>query len=189
MTPEAILKFWFQEPANRWWKPDPVFDEQIRVQFQRTYDLAAAGLLEDWVKQGPRSNLAYIILLDQFSRNLYRNQANCYAQDAKAVYACQYGISQCFDRSLSLIERSMYYMPLMHAEDLTAQQQSVKCFEQLLLEADKSEHSSMEGALDFAIRHCDVVARFGRFPHRNAVLGRKSIPEEVKFLASPDAPF
>jgi uncharacterized protein (DUF924 family) len=190
---EDILRFWFGEPGDAshralWFRGDRETDRRCRDAFGTPLELAARGELDRWALT-PRGRLALIVLLDQFSRNIHRSTAGAFAQDAKALALCTEGLEQGMDRALAPVERAFFYMPLQHAEDREAQRRSVACFEALVAEATPMDRPMLAEFLDYARRHRAVVDRFGRFPHRNAILGRQSMPEEVAFLAGPDGPF
>jgi len=188
-TAEAVLAFWFaEESAARWFAGDAAFDAQIRCRFAAVVEAAAEGKLDGWART-PLGWLALLIVLDQFSRNLYRRDARAWAQDARALSLAQAGIARGDDRQLPPLQRVFTYLPLEHAEDLALQDRSVALFEALRAEVGPQQRASFEGFLDYARRHREVIARFGRFPHRNAVLGRASTAEEALYLAQPGAGF
>ena len=190
-SPEAIavLAFWFS-PANHneWFAGHPSFDEAIREQFAKQAELAAEGRLADW-SSTPSGWLALLIVLDQFSRNLYRRDARAWMQDVRAQQLALWGIEEGFDRQLPPIQRVFAYIPLEHAEDRGLQQHCVALFEALCRDVPSDERDQYTRFLDYARKHQAVIARFGRFPHRNAVLGRASTPEESAYLAEPGAGF
>ena len=183
---DAILNFWFGDRQDRsseygqmrkvWFKKDPVFDEIIRTRFQTDYERAAAEQLTNW-RQTPKSALALILLLDQFPRNLFRGDPRSFATDAQALTAAQGAIAQKFDQQLLPVERLFLYLPFEHSENLDHQNQSVNWVNQLV-----DQYPGMESSLEYAVRHQDIIARFGRFPHRNPILGRAMTTEEVEFL-------
>ncbi len=183
---QAVLDFWFGPPpwASRteWFRKDPAFDERIRGRFGHQVDQALAGPM-GW-GPNPRSRLAEIVLLDQFPRNLFRQQARAFAGDARARCLAQALIEDGGHETLTPIERWFVYLPLEHAEDLALQDLSVHWFGRLA-----TADPTMAGALDYAERHRDVIRRFGRFPHRNAALGRDSTAEERAYLATPGSGF
>jgi uncharacterized protein (DUF924 family) len=191
---QRIFEFWFGaldekgspsvEHSARWWRKDPAFDAAIAEEFGADIERASRGELDDW-KETPRGRLALVILLDQFSRNVYRDTPRAFANDARALALAEEGIERGEDRELSVVERSFLYMPLMHAENLAVQERAVAVFRR----ANEELEGSFEQALEYAIRHRDIVARFGRFPHRNAILGREPTPEEVEFLKQPGSSF
>ncbi len=167
-----VLRFWFEEtrPAA-WFTRDEAVDAEIRKRFGALH----ASLTEKVpasVTQTPLGALATVIVLDQFSRNLYRNSPRAYATDATALAIAQEAIQAGFDRELSIPQRMFLYMPFQHSEDREVQRRSVELFEAL----------GNANALDYARQHRDIVERFGRFPHRNRVLGRETTPEEAEFL-------
>jgi uncharacterized protein (DUF924 family) len=173
--PEEILDEWFRDPA-RWWKKDPAFDEHLREMYAEDVEAAIRGELDDWAST-PRGALALVILLDQIVRNIYRGTRRMYAGDDRAVTACLRLIERAEDASLSKDERHFLYMPLMHSEDRRLQERSLEKFREL------------GQGLEYAEHHAEIVFRFGRFPHRNAILERESTPEEVEFLKRPGSSF
>jgi uncharacterized protein (DUF924 family) len=185
----AVLAFWF-DPANHdeWYAANPRFDALIAEHFAKTTESAAAGKLSDWSVM-PSGWLALLIVLDQFSRNLYRHDPRAWAQDLRAQQLALWGIEEGFDRQLPAIERVFAYMPLEHAENTALQQRSVTLFEALCNDVPSNERDRYTDFLDYARQHREVIARFGRFPHRNAVLGRISTPDELAYLAEPDTGF
>lgn len=184
-----VLDFWFAETnAVHWFVADAAFDAQIRERFSSTADAAADGRLDCWAVNPP-GWLALLILLDQFPRNLHRGDACAWAQDASAQRVALSGIARGDDRQLPPLQRVFAYLPLEHAEDRALQRQSVALFEALCAEVPPPQRKRFEEFLDYARRHHDVIARFGRFPHRNAVLGRTSTAEEMAYLAQPGSGF
>ncbi len=167
-------------PARTWEAPVETFETDIAR--------AVRGELDHWCAT-PRGQLALIVLLDQFSRNIYRGTARAFAQDRKALAVCRDGLEPGTDRALRPVERLFFYMPLQHAEDRDAQRRSVESFEGLLAEVAPLHRPLCQGFRDYAHRHRAVIERFGRFPHRNVILGRPSTPEELAFLAGSEAPF
>lgn len=198
MTPEAILNFWFgaasddatvaKEKSALWWSKSAESDEEIRQRFDSLVTQAAAGELSDW-QMTPSGRLALILLTDQFPRNIHRDSPRAFAQDSKALAWCLNGIKRDFDLKLRPIERVFFYLPLEHAESLEHQEQSVRQFSALLDEVGADQKTFFAEYLDFAVRHRDIIARFGRFPHRNKILGRESTPDEIAFLAEPGSSF
>lgn len=193
-----ILDFWLgrekQNPlshAHLWWQADPLFDKEIRERFEPLLQLAVQGKLSHWMEL-PQSCLAYIILLDQFSRNMYRNTQLAFAQDHLARAACEHGRQHKLDKELGLIQRLFFYMPLEHSEFIEDQNLSVVLFGHLVTEAKEHQPlllNTMEQALDYAQKHYDVIRNFGRFPHRNLILDRESTQEELVFLSLPQCYF
>jgi uncharacterized protein (DUF924 family) len=185
---EEILSFWFGDDpqiplqnAEQWWKKDPAFDKEIRVRFEATLQSALRGECDLW-KETPRGRLAYIILFDQFSRNIYRNTPGAFAQDPLALAASLEGQERGMDRLLSYVERSFFYMPMMHSENREIQRRSTEAFRRLMEEAPAKLRENFEGGYYFAEKHREIIEHFGRFPHRNAILGRTSTPAEIEFL-------
>jgi uncharacterized protein (DUF924 family) len=195
VVPDDVLTFWFGPPgspplarASSWYEKNPAFDREIRERFESTHALAASGALDAW-KATPRGRLALVILLDQLSRNLYRGTAQAFAQDARAREYTLEGIANGDDLALDSIARAFLYMPLLHAEDVDLQHKSLAAFERLLLAAPDDLRGYLESSQRYAIRHAEIVERFGRFPHRNELLGRPSTPEELEFLRQPGSSF
>lgn len=189
---EEILDFWFgearQQPTaasaqmGRWFGGGREFDEELRRRYAGLAARAAAGELVDWPTSA-EGRLALILLLDQLPRNLHRGAAAAFAQDPAAQRLCLDGLEAGEDRRLSPMERGFFYMPLQHAEDLALQDRSVACYESLRDAVEPAWRPLVEGMLEYARDHHRVIARFGRFPHRNAVLGRAGTAEEEAFLA------
>ncbi|NWG46178.1 MAG: DUF924 domain-containing protein [Alphaproteobacteria bacterium] len=179
VSSEALLAFWFEElDESQWWVQDGALDAEIARRFGAAHDAAATGALDGWAED-PRGALALVLLLDQFPRNLFRDSPRAFATDGMAVAVARGAIEAGRDRALSPRERGMLYMPLMHAEDRALQAECVRLFEGL----------GREDQLGFARRHKIVIDRFGRFPHRNPVLGRATTAEEAAFLAEHPAGF
>jgi uncharacterized protein (DUF924 family) len=174
---QAVLEFWFRGDAERaeWFRKDPSFDDEIRARFLPLYEEAARGAFTAW-RDSPRSCLALIVLLDQFPRNLFRGSARAFATDALALDAARHAVACGHDHALSRVERTFVYLPFEHSENLADQEQALKLF---------SGHANYE----WARKHWEIVRRFGRFPHRNAVLGRQSTPAEIEFLKEPGSSF
>ena len=195
---DEILEFWFgpideagqasDAFAKRWWTKDPEFDETIRRRFLSVYDAVQAGRHEDWLSSA-RGRLATIIVLDQFSRNMFRGTARMHEADAWALDIALSGIDLGFDRALPGDLRAFCYMPLMHAESRAAQDACVRLFRDFAAELPGPEGDRIRGNLRFAEQHRDIVARFGRFPHRNAILGRVPTEDEQRYLDEGGATF
>jgi uncharacterized protein (DUF924 family) len=189
-TPQGVLDFWFGREGEEgygqfreaWFNKDPEFDREIRDRFETVYEEAAAGRLDHW-KSEARSCLALIVVLDQFPRNMYRGDARMYAADEKAREAARHAVEHAYDRELSPHGRLFMYLPFEHSEELDDQRLSVELFRGLATEMGS------EDLLGYAVRHLEIVERFGRFPHRNAILGRRTTPEEAEFLGEPDSSF
>lgn len=195
---DTVLDFWFgqqsddaavaQAQARLWWSKDPAVDADIAQRFgQRVLD-AEAGRLSHWLSSS-HGHLALILLTDQFPRNIYRGQPMAFHFDAVARWFCLEGLAHGIDRRLRPIHRAFFYLPLEHAEDLGLQDRSVDLFQSLVDEVPSNARALFSGYLDFARRHRDIILRFGRFPHRNAVLGRASSVEEQEFLQQPGSGF
>ena len=186
-----VLTFWFaDEHAVHWFAGYGGFDAQIRLHFAATVAAASDGELDEWVHT-PDGWLALLIVLDQFRRNLYRDDARAWACDGKALALALAGIARGDDQRVPAGRRAFAYLPLEHAEDLALQHQCVALFAALCAVAglDPEHRILLESFLDYARRHQRVIERFGRFPHRNAVLGRTSTSAELAYLATPGAGF
>jgi uncharacterized protein (DUF924 family) len=191
-----VLQFWFGEDfendplrnSSLWFEKDSAFDREIRERFEEDLKQAAQGQREEW-KRDPRGRLAFIILLDQFSRNIYRGTPAMFSQDSVALEAVLDGIRKGDDQLLHPLQRTFFYLPLEHSEDLQIQKKSLEMFRRLVEEADETWKTSLKNNYDYAVRHHDIIARFGRFPHRNAILSRISTPEEIEFLKEPGSSF
>ncbi len=188
---QDVLDFWFLPPDNpdygqsrvEWFRKDEAFDAHIRVRFGALIDAAIEGGLRAW-EATPHVALARLIVLDQLKRNVYRGTPRAFAGDAQAL-ALAVALTQAGqDRLLPPMLRAFAFLPFEHAEDLAMQARAVELF-QLLSQAQPG----FDGMLDYAQRHQEVIARYGRFPHRNAILGRPSTPEEVEFLRQPGSSF
>ncbi len=179
-TPEKVLAFWFSPQARpRWFVRSEAFDQALREQFGELYARAASGGLDAWATT-PHGALALILLLDQVPRNVFRGTPAAFASDAKAREVARAAIDAGVDRDLTQEERLFMYLPLEHSESLADQDRCVE----LMRELDENHDW-----LVYAIKHRDIIARFGRFPHRNAVLGRDSTEEEREFLLQPGSSF
>ena len=191
MPPAArdVLEFWFDTAQKvHWFEKNAAFDAQIRSRFGGLHHQAADGELDSWTLE-PESWLALLIMLDQFSRNLYRDDARAYAADAKVCNILLPGLARGDDKQLSTIQRVFVYVPLEHAEDLNLQNRAIDMFTQLSKDVSLDDRPTYLNFLDYARRHRDIIARFGRFPHRNQVMGRVSTAAELAYLAEPSAGF
>ncbi len=195
---DALLAFWFgaetdavaiaDQQKTLWWKSTPALDEDMRKRFGELVERAATGALNDW-RSTPRGLLALILLADQLPRNIYRNTPRAFAFDAAAREHCRHGLAQEFDQRLRPIERVFHYLPLEHSEALQDQRDACRLFSDLVVLAAAGQRELFCGYLRFAERHRDIIARFGRFPHRNGILGRSSTVEELAFLQTPGSSF
>lgn len=189
-----VLDFWFlptDDPAHGqpravWFRKDEAFDAEIRQRFGPLVERALVGGIDDWLTRPvvPLPALARILVLDQFTRNSFRDTARAFAGDAMALQTARALVASGADRSLSGVQRQFAYLPFEHAEDLSHQRTAVQLFEQLAI-----DEPARAGLVEWAQRHLEVVARFGRFPHRNAALGRANTDEEQAFLQSPGSGF
>jgi uncharacterized protein (DUF924 family) len=191
-TPQALLDFWFEDALDQpaklgqrmkvWFGGGPKVDAEIQERFGATVEALGSGLGETWAAQGPRERLAAIIGLDQFSRSIHRKSPKAFANDPLALRLAKEGIASGEDRQLPLAARMFIYLPLEHSETMDDQRESIRLFEVLASEADDANREMFASTLDYAHRHADVIAKFGRFPHRNDVLGRASTPEEIAWV-------
>ena len=190
----AVLDFWFGptddpghgQPRKAWFTKDEAFDASIAQRFGPLIEDALAGRLDDWVTKPiePLPALALVIVLDQFTRNAFRGTARAFAGDARALQVARAMVASGADRSLTGVQRQFAYLPFEHAEDFSHQRTSVQLFEQLA-----KDDPARADLVEWAQRHLDIVERFGRFPHRNAALGRTSTAEEEVFLLTPGSGF
>ena len=170
---QNILGFWWDSGPEKWFARSDAFDEDLRRRFLEDVEAAACGALDHWI-EAPDAALALILLLDQFPRNLYRQSAQAFASDAKALAMAEEALERGYPQRFPKQGRSFFYMPFMHAEDLQAQ---LRCVELFRAEDLKENHY-------YALIHMEAILRFSRFPHRNAVLGRETTPQEAAYLAS-----
>jgi uncharacterized protein (DUF924 family) len=198
MTIDAVLEFWFgagpddaaiaKEKSALWWSKNPDIDAEMRQRFESLVHRAAAGELSDW-QSNPRGWLALILLMDQFPRNIYRDSPRAFAHDPQALALCVDGIDRGVDLKLRPLERVFFYLPPEHAESLEQQDLSVRKFSALVSLVSAEQKPTFEEYLAYAMRHREIIARFGRFPHRNKILGRKPTSDELAFLATPGSSF
>ena len=183
---DAVLAFWFGPPPHaerrEWFRKDPAFDAAIRARFGDALEMALAGAFGDWCTRA-HGALARVLLLDQFTRNAFRDSAKAFAGDARALATSEDAIARGLDAALDRYERWFLYMPLQHSEDRATQARSLELFAAL------ARDTGLDTPLPYARRHAQIVERFGRFPHRNAVLGRTSTAEELAFLQAPGSAF
>jgi uncharacterized protein (DUF924 family) len=185
-----LLDFWFAPPDSPerggpracWFTKSAAFDAEVRDRFLDTHERARSGVLDAWCAR-PLSALALVVALDQLPRNLFRGDPRAFAADARALEVARGIVAAGFDRVLAPVQRWFAYLPFEHAEDLDAQRESLRLFESI------ADGPGGAGTLTYAMRHYAVIARFGRFPHRNAILGRTSTADEVEFLRLPGSAF
>jgi uncharacterized protein (DUF924 family) len=175
MHPDALLTFWFGRDRKAWFEKNPAFDEEIRARFLPDYELGAAGKLGAW-NQAPASCLALVLLLDQFPRNMFRDSARAFAADPLARDAARTILERGWDNAMTPDERMFAYLPFEHSEALQDQELSLQLF-------------AGNANFEWARKHWEIIRRFGRFPHRNAALGRASTSEEIEFLRQPGSSF
>ncbi len=195
-----ILNYWFgklregEAPSSdyykKWFAKRIEIDQYIKTTFEDDLELAVGGILKSW-ENTPRGAVALIILLDQFSRNIYRGTSKAFAQDSLALEICLRGIDKGFDAMLHPVERLFFYMPLEHSEDLEIQKKSVEYFSMMekFFPSPLSLASMMSEFRKYAEMHYVIIERFRRFPHRNEILGHESTPEEIEFLKQPGSSF
>ncbi len=176
---QDVLTFWFEKlKPKQWFTVDQQLDLQIRQQFSVLLAQAAAGELHSW-RQGAQASLAEIIVLDQFTRNCFRGSAEAFANDSLALCLAQHAVDKGYDKQLPISQRSFIYMPYMHSESLLIHQQAERYFAQ----------AGLEQQYQYELKHKQIIERFGRYPHRNKLLGRSSSPAELAFLAGPNSSF
>ena len=176
-SPQNILEFWFSEPAKKlWFRSTPEFDTEILDKYYTLWQQAKKQQLIDW-KKTAEGCLALVIILDQFPLNMFRGNAKSFSTEKKALKITHFAISKNFDKKLNHIQLAFLYMPLKHSENIEDQNLSVELFNK----------EGLENNLRFAKHHRDIIKRFGRFPHRNAILGRTSTTDEIEYLNSPQA--
>lgn len=187
MNANDIHTFWFQNDprvfrSDPWFRKSDAFDDAIRTRFAQTVDAARDGVLDHWTAT-PRGTLALLLALDQFPRNIHRGSHLAFAGDAHARRIARAAIATGIEAGLTNVERAFLYLPFEHSEDIADQDESIRLF------ATIADDPQMPTILDYAERHRDVIRRFGRFPHRNAALGRTNTPAEAEYLAQPGAGF
>lgn len=190
-SPRQVLDFWLgdglalgwpsQDMGKRWFTGGPELDDEIRHTFGKRVNQALAGQLTDWEAE-PLSRLALVILLDQFPRNIFRGKSQAFAGDEQAQRLVNEALAQGIDEALPWVGRLFLYMPLMHAENLALQEEGVRRFSALVAAVPEPHRASAQSSLDFAVKHRDIIARYGRFPYRNSALGRTSSSLEFEFL-------
>ena len=197
-SPQSILEYWFgtedddavvaRQQASLWWSHDPEVDAEIRRRFLPLVQRAAAGALDGW-NESPEGRLALIIVTDQLPRNIFRGSSQAFASDEIALRLSLEGLARRVDRLLRPIHRVFFYLPLEHSEQLEHQVRCVALFRELATEVADEQATTFAGFLDYAEQHHAIIERFGRFPHRNGILGRDSTPEEIEFLQQPGSSF
>jgi uncharacterized protein (DUF924 family) len=182
----SILIFWFGptdspeygQPKGFWFNSTPEIDRRIAQQFENSYNMASSGEMSSMMTM-PEGSLALVILLDQFPRNMYRGTPAAFKSDELALSVAKHAIEMGYDQKLPVFQKKFLYMPFMHTESLSDQDQGVELFRSL----------NDEDSVKYMTMHRDIIARFGRFPHRNQILGRESTPEEIEFLKGPNSSF
>jgi len=176
---ENILNFWFEQlPPKQWWQKDKDLDKKIEREFGELHQQACQNELYPW-RNSAKGRLAEIIILDQFSRNIFRDTAKAFTQDPQALVLAQQAVDIGADKKLNAIERSFLYMPFMHSESLFIHQQAGQLFKE----------NGIDGNYQSELRHCAIIKQFGRYPHRNIILNRESTIEEIAFLKQPNSSF
>ncbi|MBE9033011.1 DUF924 domain-containing protein [filamentous cyanobacterium LEGE 11480] len=187
---EKVLQFWFGEdfrrpdlkPQKKWFIKDDIFDQSVREWFSGVYQQATEGRFEDWMETAEGA-LALTIVLDQFPRNMFRDTPKAFASDAQALMVASQAIDRDFDQDVSPVMRVFFYVPFEHSENLANQHRCVELFQSLATEP------ALKSYPEYALKHQAVIKQFGRFPHRNEILGRTSTPEELTFLQQPGSRF
>ncbi|MBT8074420.1 MAG: DUF924 domain-containing protein [Xanthomonadales bacterium] len=174
-----VIEFWFEEiESSMWWKKDDAFDALLVERFGDIHTRANSCELFEW-RERPLGRLAEVIVLDQFSRNMFRDSPRAFASDALSLALSQEAIARGDDKALTAVQRSFLYMPFMHSESLEIHEIAVQLF----------RNNGIQANLEFEFKHKEIIEKFGRYPHRNQVLGRQSTPEEIEFLAGPGSSF
>ena len=180
MESVTILKFWFEEIESKMhWVKDPEFDQLLRDRFLEAHGASMRGELEHW-RETPEGCLAEVILLDQFSRNMFRDTPQAFASDELALSIAKSAIERGFHKQIDKDRRSFLYMPYMHSESAAVHEEALAIF---------GDPEWGAGSMDFELKHKAIIDRFGRYPHRNEILGRESTPEEIEFLKGPGSSF
>ena len=188
-SPNEVLQFWFSERSRPlWFEKNQAFDDEIRRRFGDAVAAACNGELESWSRT-PESALALVLLLDQFTRNVYRGTPRAFAGDARARAVARAAIDRGLDRQLPLDRRHFFYLPFEHSENADDQRRCVALFRAWAEAHDGAQRDQALAQMTYVYRHQEIVERFGRFPHRNAILGRESTAEELAFLNEPHSSF
>ena len=195
---DTILNYWFgknpndaevaEEKAILWWSKDEETDEEISQRFKSLVLNAGAGNMKEW-ESSIEGRLVLILLTDQFPRNIFRDTPQAFQFDDIALNLTLQGLTTREDKKLRPIQQLFFYLPLEHSENLEHQTRCVQLFRELAINVRDDWKSTFEGFVDFAVRHYEIIDRFGRFPHRNSILGRESTPEEIEFLSQPGSSF
>ena len=181
-TSAEVLNFWLKRDRKAWFEKNPAFDEEIRSRFLPLYEMALAGCLDSW-RNEPKSCMALIIVLDQFPRNMFRGTARAFASDPHALAAARELVEKGWDKALSPDERMFAYLPFEHSESLDDQEYCLALMKEIAVFPETADLPK------WAAAHLVIIRRFGRFPHRNALLGRASTREEIEFLKQPGSSF
>lgn len=196
-TIDSLHDYWFggaaddeagKRQSKLWWGKDPDVDAQLEMRFGNLVAVARAGKLEHW-SETARGCLGLILLTDQLPRNIFRGTPQAFGSDPQALAMCRAGLERGYDRLLRPMERVFFYLPLEHAESMAEQDRAVALYTALFQQVPQAVMEQYRGFLTYALRHRKVIERFGRFPHRNAILGRESTPEELAFLQQPGSSF
>jgi uncharacterized protein (DUF924 family) len=194
-SPDAVIRFWLGAPSDpplarsaRWWTKDAAFDREVRERFEAVMEAGVRGDLAPW-RTTPEGRLALVVLFDQLSRNMFRGTPRAFAQDPLARDLALAAFEAGDDRLHSTVAVGFLLMPFEHAEDLALQRRAVAGFEKLAAEAEPELREYLASQLDYARRHLAIIERFGRFPHRNGILGRPSTGDEIAFLKEPGSSF
>ncbi|MFC7291294.1 DUF924 family protein [Hirschia litorea] len=198
-SPGDVLNFWFEDAATNpeklsernsfWWNGDEELDRLIASRSLKLLARLASGLGQSWAERGPAERLASIIALDQFTRSIFRDTPYAFENDPLALELCKEGLAQDEDKGLAPIKRYFFYMPLMHSENIDDQDKCVSLFASLIEDTDDAYIETIRNGHKFAVKHRDVIAQYGRFPHRNKVLERTSTHAETDYLSRPGAGF
>ena len=176
---DEVLKFWFEEATpQQYFTKDVAFDNTIKARFSSLHKTAVEGKLDHW-RDTPSGSLAEIIILDQFSRNIYRGHPDSFSSDGLCLQLAKKAIEKGFDKAIDIKKREFFYLPFMHSEAKEDHEKSVQLFSE----------KGLEIYVPFAYKHKAIIDRFGRYPHRNEILGRQSTPEEIEFLSQPGSSF
>lgn len=187
--PRTVVEFWFADRARAlWFEKDRDFDAEIRRRFAAAVHAAQCGGMEEW-RATPSGTLALVLLLDQMARNIYRGEAKAFLGDPRALAIARETIARGIDRGFGFQERRFLYVPFEHSESLADQDRAIELFTDLMNGCDPAFRQEAEEQLDYAHRHRVIIQRFGRYPHRNAALGRETTAAEAEFLKGPNSSF